>query len=467
MVVVEPPAEVLRGDLVGNPALIVVVGRRLSLLDEILVRLRGHVPVQREQRALVGAVGIHEPIARDDVVGERRADQAARARRVRPHRQRIVDLVLAAVRQPEQIGEVAVEVLLVGGDRARRRALRRGVVVVALVVGEEEQLVAAVDQPGNDDRAAERGRDVVLVAAFVDLPGLRALGEGQLLLRIERIDLVGPVLVVRRAAQRVRARARHHRDGAAGAVALRRVEVGRLDAHLLDHVGVGRARDAAAAAGIGGAVDRVVEAADTAEDAARRVGRPVDLSGDHLHLRRRTDHALREAGEQDRHVRRHRQAGDQRLIEVLARRDRGRIEERRLGRDVDALGNRADFQRQFQGQRLAHRQRDAALAQALETRHVDRDPVRPGLQQRRFEVAADIGHQRLRQSGVDIGDRDRRAGNDAGVVLDGTVDVAAGLLGPDRRGRQQCHHQKHRESRSHACSVHCDVRLTCSKVGGH
>ena len=149
-------AEVLRRDLVRNPALVVVVGRHLAALDEVLIRRRRHVPVEREQRVLVGAVRVHEPVLRDDVVRERRADEAAGARRIRPHRQRIVNLILTAVRQREQVGEIAVEVLLVGRHRARRRALGRRVVVVALVVAEEEQLVAAVHHLRDDDRAAQR-----------------------------------------------------------------------------------------------------------------------------------------------------------------------------------------------------------------------------------------------------------------------------------------------------------------------
>ena len=89
------------------------------------------------------------------------------------------------------------------------------------------------------------------------------------LIRVERVELVRPVLVVPGAAVLVRARLGHHRDLQPEAVADRRVEVRRLDAHLLDHVGVRRRREAAAGAAVGGAVNRIRVAADAADHLAR------------------------------------------------------------------------------------------------------------------------------------------------------------------------------------------------------
>ena len=217
----------------------------------------------------------------------------------------------------------------------------------------------------------------------------------------------------------------------------RRVEVRGLDAHLLNHVGVRRGRDAAAAAGVGRAVDRVVVAADAAERGAGRlrgaVGEPLrdeTLVGGRVH-------AGREAGQHDRHVREHRQAFDHARVEVLTRRNRRRVEQRGPGGDVDRFGDRADFDLQRQAQLLPDRQHDIAPGQRLEAGHHDRHLIRAGLQQRGFEVAAAVGDQRLRRASVEIRDRDGRAGDDALVVSDGSQNAAASFLCVDGKGEHR------------------------------
>ena len=175
-----------------------------------------------------------------------------------------------------------------------------------------------------------------------------------LLLQVGRVQLVVPVRVVAGAAQRVRAAARHHRDGEPRAVPLRGVEVRRLDANLLNLVGVGRARDAAAEAVVHGAVDRVVvarvaavEAAAGADLAARGARRAFHVAlEDVLHLGFGRRDAGREARQHDRHVREHRQRLDQAAIEVLAGGDGGRVDQRGLSRDRDLLAELTDFQLQ-------------------------------------------------------------------------------------------------------------------------
>jgi hypothetical protein len=58
-----PEAVLLALGRVGLAALIEIAARLLAVLDEVLVRLRHHLRVQRHQRVLVAAVRVEDAIA--------------------------------------------------------------------------------------------------------------------------------------------------------------------------------------------------------------------------------------------------------------------------------------------------------------------------------------------------------------------------------------------------------------------
>ena len=286
-------------------------------------------------------------------------------------------------------------------------------------------------------RTAERERADVLAALTKRVFLARVQLERDLLLQVGRVEPVVPVRVVHRAAQRVRAAARHHRDGEARAVSLRGVEVRRLDADFFNLVGIGRAGDAAAEAIVLGAVDRVVVARVAAVEAAPRAHLPargarrafhVPLE-DVLHVGFGRRHARREARQQDGHVREHRERLDHAPIEVLAGGHRGGVQQRRLGRDGDLLRQLPDFQRQGHTHGLTDGQRDAGLVVCLVALQFDANRVGARVEQDGFEVALAVGQDLLRLTGVGIRDSHSRGGNDAVLVLDDSVDIAASLLG--------------------------------------
>jgi hypothetical protein len=407
--------------LVGLRRAVVVVHRLLGRRDEVLVRRGHHGLIEPERRVLVRPVGVHEAVFRDDVPGERLTNDASRTKRVGPRRQRIEDLVLmvargcrgaGARRQQQQVREIAFEVLPVGwhGGRAREPSRRR--VVRHRVVGEEKHLVAPIDEFRQNERTAEREGAYVLAAGPPRFFLARVLLERHLLLQVRRVHLVVPMRVVGRAAERVRTAARHHRDAEPRAVPLRSVEVRRLDAHFLDLIGVGRARDAAAEAIVRRAVDRVVVAGVAAVEAAAR----ADLATcgarrafhvpleDVLHFDVGWGDAHRQARQHDGHVREHRQRLDRATIEVLARRNGRRVEERRRGHHLDRLADRADFHFQGKTERLPHGQRDAGLRQGLVTLQLDANRIRARIEQDGLEVAAGVGDQVLRLAGLGIRD---------------------------------------------------------------
>ena len=123
--------------------------------------------------------------------GNGAADEPVRIRRIGAHRQRIVNLILRRVRQPEQIGEVAVELRRTRGYRARALVLARNEVVHVRVAAEEEELVAAVDELRDHDRPADRQRQVVRTAGIVER--LAGRGKGQPLAGVQLVELVRPV----------------------------------------------------------------------------------------------------------------------------------------------------------------------------------------------------------------------------------------------------------------------------------
>ena len=171
MVPVEAKACLQVVRLIGLGGAVVVVRRLLRRRDEVLIGRWHHRLVEPELGILVRAVRVHEPVPRDDVAGERIANDATRTQRIRPRRQRVEDLVLmvaggsvgaGARRQQQEIREIAFEVFPVRRKRGRAGEAPRRRVVRHRVIGKEERLAAAVDDLRNHERAAERERADVL-----------------------------------------------------------------------------------------------------------------------------------------------------------------------------------------------------------------------------------------------------------------------------------------------------------------
>ena len=242
--------------------------------------------------------------------------------------------------------------------------------------------------------------------------------------------------MVHRAARSIGASAGHHRDADTSAVPDRRGEVGRLDAHLLDHVRIRRGGHLPPDAVVGGAVDRPVDASDTAE--RRRIGRGAtdeslagerdDASGHHAWGEPRKEHG---------HVRLQRQFGNLLLVEDESLPQRGRFQQRRLTGHSNFLGDGADFERELERELLTGPKRDAASPQRLEPLHFDHDLVVARDEQARFEIAAAVGDERLRHTGGGIDDFDSGAGYDALLVANGAGNGASGFLRDRRYARQQ------------------------------
>src|SRR5262249_53132461 len=141
-----------------------------------------------------------EPVRRNDVAGERIANEA-RATGIRPRGRRVIDqklLVLAV----DEVGEVPLEHFRRGhaGDVARAA----GTIAEAFIRGEEEGAIAAVIQLWNPHRPAERAAEIVLA---VDAFGRRE--------EAARIDVVVADEVVRRAVNLVGAGFRSEADDSA------------------------------------------------------------------------------------------------------------------------------------------------------------------------------------------------------------------------------------------------------------
>ena len=222
----------------------------------ILVRVRQRVSVELIER-------IRDAIGRNDVSREWIADHMSRPRRIGPCRQRVV--ALRAVRQIEEVGEVAGQLLGARGNRSRTRGLAVVVIVAVRVAQEHEELVSPIDDMRNLNRSAVGCGEVVRITGLERSLCFRIRVKDRLLERIRCVDLIRPILVVGCPARRVRAGARHHGNPDASAMPDRRREVRRLDAHFLKHVGVGRRGHLAVDAVVGRAIDRPLIAAHTAE----------------------------------------------------------------------------------------------------------------------------------------------------------------------------------------------------------
>jgi len=75
-------------------------------------------------------------------------------------RQRVVDLILRTIRQPEKVGEVAVQLLGARGNCPRRRGFAIVVIVAVRVIHEHEELVPPIEDFRDQNRSAVRCREI-------------------------------------------------------------------------------------------------------------------------------------------------------------------------------------------------------------------------------------------------------------------------------------------------------------------
>ena len=363
-----------------------------------------------------------DQVLRDDVAQERILLEAAAANRAA--RERVVDLVLRPERQ--QLREVAGAHLL--GRHRRRAVVARPRLVDALEAVHEEGAVAAV-VAGQHHRTAGGAA----VAVVVEVRQRDVVGVGEEVVGEERLRRLAEV---DGAGELVGAGLDHEVGDAALGIARRGVERRGLDLELLDDVGrrhVGgddlarvrrrRARDAVdgqVAAIAAGAVHRVA-------DDVRRFERPVEPGGAGV------GDARREADEGVGIAVRRRQRRDAARVDDVAERGVGRLEQRRVGDDVDRFGRGAGGQREVDVQPVGDSQLDfaARLGEALE---LGSDAVGAGDEERRLEQAGIIGDDGDRGAHRHVGDGDRGARDDAARgVLDGAEDSYRALPGRRRR----------------------------------
>ena len=106
-------------------------------------------------------------------------------------------------------------------------------------------------------------------------------------------------------------------------------------------------------------------------------------------------------------------------VDDVAERGVGGLEQRRVGGDGDRLDGPADVQRQIELQPVGDADLDFARG-LLEARQLDGDLIGAGNQVRRLEEADLVGHDGHGRAHRDVGDGDRRAGDDAAA---GVADV--------------------------------------------
>ncbi len=223
-------------------------------------------------------------------------------------------------------------------------------------------------------------------------------------------------------------------------MAERRVEVRGFDPHFLDHVGVGRRSEPPIAAIVGRAIDRPFVPAHATRRRGIARGAVDKPLCDVRHGSRRV-HAGHEAGQQHRHVRKHRKGLDAATIEILPGREDARIEDGRLAGHGDGFADGSYRQRQVYSDLLSDSEDDATANCRLEACQLGRHPIVAGKQQRRFVIAAAVSCQRRRDVRVDIRDRDADAGHAQALFVDNASrNRSAGFLrggGADKGDREE------------------------------
>ena len=388
----------------------------------VIVRGARHVDVrQRVHLQDVEAGLIH-------AIGGNPAERAARleARRLaggraRSDQERIFDVGKQVAVVVRGLRKVALTLERRWQPVAHRLAAARARRVFVTV--EEEQLVVAA-------RPADRAADRVAQILFVQLRLRVAVEERG---AADRIPLRAAKDVVRRSPEAVRAALGDGADLDAARAAVLRLVVrdehldfrDRLDVHLEEDTVV---------AGVhrGHSVHHDVVVAAARGRAVADAARPA-----HAGRQRRQ---RREAAVANRQVFDRLRRDRERPLAAL------RLNERRFGRHQHRLGQAADFDRErAQTHAVAGADADAAAPEGLEALHDDLQRVGVRRHVGEHEIAVGVG-DRIRETGsAPFADqRDRRAGDDAGVrVLDRAGDRARRQL-PRGGRREREHGQRHR-----------------------
>ena len=340
-----------------------------------------------------------DAVGRDLIAGERRRRLEHVAGGIEDARRRIVDgnQVAAGIAQAREVAGSP------GGERHRRRRRDRFGLAQPFPVEQEEQLVAAVQQLGNDDRAADR-RAVLVALERRDRPIVAI----EVVLRVERrmareledraVQLVGARL----------GRGVDLRDRPA----VLRVEQAGDDVELLQrvhrrqqHVGV------EVQVGVLDPVERVVVVVDALAGDVQREA--VALPAHALLALARRGTVGRGAGDERGELQVvpsiQRQLDDRPVLDDRAdRRVRG-LQQRRAARDLDHLGELADFQRERDPARAAHLHGDVPSLQGAEPAERGLQGVDARLDRRHHVQPRLVGLELAHGVGALVGQRDRHA----------------------------------------------------------
>ncbi len=277
-----------------------------------------------------------------------------------------------------------------GNDRSRKR---RALPELRALPGEKEKC------PVLDDGPAER--DSVLVALQT------VVGGGK---KVPRVDLVVANVFVERAVESVGAGPGHHVDDPAAAPAkLGRIVVG-LETELLDRIRVGRdIRHFGVGIFVEPAIQHERGGVATAAAGGDQLGphfRPrgtlVERAAAHQRTRRQL-HQLQDIAAVEWQI------VNLLLVDDSAEGGGARVDRGSLGAYADGLGNRADFQRDFDGSVLVHFQNQLRDALRLESRLADGDGIWASRQCGDHKVAEIIRLHRAFHAGGQISNDDARA----------------------------------------------------------
>ncbi len=399
---------------------------------------RDQVVVDRLAGRADAARGVRLRIELGQDVGRRRVPATGRddVARERLAGQRVVD---GAV----DLGEVALAHLRRGHGREVGLA---GPDAQALVVGEEERLVL-------DDRPAEGGAELVLREVR-----LRAAGLVQE--EVVRIEAIVAQELEHAAVEVVRARLDLQvHDAAERLTELGRVGAG-LDLELLERVDAREDHDRLQPGlVVVDAVEHVVVVAGALAVGRERRRRAPGERARAVDVRARA--AAQDAGHRARQADEVAAVEGQRLDLLLD--DRGaeiggcRLQQRRLGLDLDDLGHRPELEREVHAHPLVDADVDVREGDRLEAGQAGGHGVGARGQRRGRVLALGIGHELSLVARAVLRQRHRGAGHDgARRVLDRAEDRPADGLGAQRRRRQTAHNGQTRDDEFHQA----DCRLS-------
>ena len=125
-----------------------------------------------------------------------------------------------------------------------------------------------------------------------------------------------------------------------------------------------------------------------------------------------------------------------------------RVHQRSYGRDLDTLGDFADFQGEIHSGRLCDLQLELAANGFFETRDFGRNGVFARYQVIDLVVSSAVGDRLMADVGIDIGDSDLRAHNQSRRRIGDRSQYASGSLAPGRWSAQ-AHNDKEKHCREY------------------